>query len=80
MRLATPPDGGPGAFSVNVARVGSATLPNGDEVAVVRLTVATERWSFDVDLTGPHAIGLADLLREYAGGLTIAQTMEGIDL
>lgn len=79
MRLPVPEEAGAGAFQVNVARVGTATLPTGDEVPVVRLTLATERWSFDADLTGPHAIALADLLREAAGGLTIAQTLEGIE-
>lgn len=65
----------PGPMAWYAQRVGEVSLPTGDRVPLIRLTV----WMRGVRLIGflgaPEAMTFADNLREQAGGLRIATEM-----
>ncbi len=69
----------PVPYSVQVAKVGTTTLDSGDTVPLLRLVVFTASGQTFIFLKAPDALTLAELLREHAGGLTIAQTLDGLD-
>jgi hypothetical protein len=63
--------------SVNVQRTGT-TVFNGETVNVVRVTVYTPSGQTVFFLPAPIATSFANLLRDAAGGLHIASTIEGL--
>lgn len=64
-------------YSVQVAKVGDATIENGDTVALLSIAILTPAGQTVIFATAPDALGIADLIREQASGLTIAQTLDG---
>lgn len=64
--------------TVKVTKVGTRTLETGDQVALLRIEIYHVAGVAVVFWTAPEAIGIADLLRQISGGLTIASDLGGI--
>lgn len=67
----------PAPYSVQIQRVGNIALDTGDTVPLLRFSIFTQSGETRIFMAAPDAIGIADLIREHAGGLTIAQTLDG---
>jgi hypothetical protein len=67
----------PAPYSIQVQRIGDVTLETGDTVPLLRLSIFTLTGETRIFVKAPDALGIADLIREHAGGLTIAQTLDG---
>jgi len=67
-------------FSYDIRKGGTYTDEEGHQGTLVRLVIMDATGSKIVFMPAPSAIQMSEVLREVAGGLTIAQTIEGIEL
>lgn len=68
----------PVQFSVNCTKIGTASLPSGDEVALVRLVFFTPVGQTVLFMNAADALDIANTIREQASGITIAHDLGGI--
>lgn len=67
----------PVPYSFQVQKVGTTALETGDTIDVLRFSIFTHTGETRIFVTAPDAIGIADMIREKASGLTIAHTLDG---